>query len=246
MRRCRGRGNHRGDADDDAQHGQGASSITIGTLVAMIALQEQLLWPLEEVLRAGAEVGPARALFTRIFAYLDHPVEIAESAEAVSLDRARIRGGVSLHHVRFAYAPGQAPVIDDVSLEIRGGTHTAIVGATGSGKTTLGYLLARLYDVDSGAICYDGVDVRDLSFESLSSILGVVTQEPHLFNALVAENLRFAKPDVDDDEIVAAAKIAQIHDVIAALPDGYHTPVGERGYRFSGGKGSASPWRVPF
>jgi ATP-binding cassette subfamily B protein len=215
---------------------QGPGTVSIGTLVAMIALQEQLLWPLEEVLRAGAELGPVRALFTRIFAYLDHPIEVAQREAAVSLDRACIRGTVRLRDVRFSYAPDQAPVIDGVSLDIPAGSHVAIVGSTGSGKSTLGYLLARLYDVDAGSICYDGVDVRDLTFESLSDMLGVVSQETYLFNASVAENLRFARPDASDDEIAAAAKVAQIHDLIAALPDGYATPVGERGYRFSGGE----------
>jgi ATP-binding cassette, subfamily B, bacterial len=123
-----------------------------------------------------------------------------------------------------------------VTIDIPAGSHVAIVGPTGSGKTTLGYLLARLYDVDSGAISYDDVNVRDLSFESLTDMLGVVTQEPFLFHATVADNLRFAKPDATDDELIAAAQVAQLHDLLAALPDGYQTLVGERGYRFSGGE----------
>ncbi|MGK9086266.1 ABC transporter ATP-binding protein/permease [Brucella intermedia] len=215
---------------------QSLGTVTIGTLVAMIALQEQLLWPLEEVLESGVQMRTTRALFARVFEYLDQPVEIKEHPHPVILDRERIRGAVRLDGVRFAYDKGLAPTIDDVSIDIPAGSHTAIVGATGSGKTTLGYLLARLYDVDAGSICYDGVDVRNLSFQSLTDILGIVTQDPYLFNASVAENLRFARPDATDTDLVTAAKIAQIHDMITALPAGYDTLVGERGYRFSGGE----------
>lgn len=215
---------------------QGVSAVTIGTLVAMTALQEQLLWPLEEVLEAGVHFRTTRALFARIFEYLDHPIEIGERPDAVIHDPADIRGAVRLDSVRFAYDKAQAPTIEDVSIDIPAGSHTAIVGPTGSGKTTLGYLLARLYDVDAGSIRYDGVDIRDLSFQSLTDTLGVVTQEPYLFHASVADNLRFAKPDATDVDLIAAAKIAQIHETIGALPDGYDTLVGERGYRFSGGE----------
>lgn len=214
----------------------GATAVTIGTLVAMIALQEQLLWPLEEVLKSGVQIRTTRALFARIFDYLDRPVKIRERPDPVVLDQKSIRGAVRLHEVRFAYDQSQRPTIDGVSLDIPAGSHAAVVGATGSGKTTLGYLLARLYDVDAGSICYDGVDVRDLSFQSLTDILGVVTQEPYLFNATIADNLRFAKPDAADDDLIAAAKVAQVHEMISALPDGYDTLVGERGYRFSGGE----------
>ncbi|HCJ7330846.1 TPA: ABC transporter ATP-binding protein [Citrobacter freundii] len=215
---------------------QGATAVTIGTLVAMIALQEQLLWPLEEVLESGVQMRTTRALFARIFEYLDRPVEILERSDPVILDRKSIRGAVRLHDVRFAYDKSQPPTIDSVSIDIPAGSHTAIVGATGSGKTTLGYLLARLYDVDAGSISYDGVDVRDLSFPSLNDVLGVVTQDPYLFNATIAENLRFAKPDATDEELIEAARVAQVHEMIASLPDGYGTLVGERGYRFSGGE----------
>lgn len=214
---------------------QGAT-VTIGTLVAMIALQEQLLWPLQEMLRSGVEVRTTRALFARIFEYLDKPAEIAERAAPVTLDRGGIRGAVRLDNVSFAYDKSEPPTIADVTLDIPAGRHVAIVGATGSGKTTLGYLLARLYDVDAGAITYDGVDVRDLSFQSLTDMLGVVTQDPYLFHATIAENLRFARPDATDDDLIAAAATAQLHDLVNSLPKGYETLVGERGYRFSGGE----------
>jgi len=142
---------------------------------------------------------------------------------------------VEFDHVWFAYL-GEHWVLEDVSFTLEPGERVAVVGATGSGKTTLGHLLARLYDVDSGSIRYDGVDVRDLSFQSLTDMLGVVSQEPYLLHASVADNLRFAKPDATDDELLAAARAAQLDAVIGALPDGYETLVGERGQRFSGGE----------
>lgn len=209
---------------------------TIGTLVAMIALQEQLLWPFEQLLEIGRDARKTRALFARIFEYLDKPIEIAERAEPVVVAREAMRGAVQMEGVCFSYENSDCRAVDNVSLTIPAGHHVAIVGATGSGKTTLGYLLARLYDVDSGAIRFDGVDLRDLRFDTLSRMLGVVTQDPYLLHASVAENLRFARPDATDAELIAAAQVAQIHDHIAALPDGYDTLVGERGYRFSGGE----------
>lgn len=211
-------------------------AVTIGTLVAMIALQEHLLWPLEEVLHSSLEIRTTRALFTRIFEYLDKPVEITERPDPITLDRSAIRGAVRLNNVSFAYDKSQSPTISSVTINIPAGSHVAIVGATGSGKTTLGYLLARLYDVDAGTITYDDVDVRDLSFQSLTDMLGVVTQDPYLLNATVADNLRFAKLGATDEELVAAARTAQLHDLLTTLPDGYDTLVGERGYRFSGGE----------
>lgn len=211
-------------------------AVTIGTLVAMIALQEHLLWPLEEVLHSSLEIRTTRALFTRIFEYLDKPVEITERPDPITLDRSAIRGAVRLNNVSFAYDKSQPPTISGVTINIPAGSHVAIVGATGSGKTTLGYLLARLYDVDAGTITYDGVDVRDLSFQSLMDMLGVVTQDPYLLNATVADNLRFAKLGATDEELVAAARTAQLHDLLTTLPDGYDTLVGERGHRFSGGE----------
>ena len=215
---------------------QGGNPASIGTLVAMIALQEQLLWPFEQLLEVGRDTRKTRALFARIFEYLDKPVEITERSDPVTIPRTAMRGEVELDHVSFAYADGRGPAVNDVSLTIPAGSHVAIVGPTGSGKTTLGYLLARLYDVESGAIRFDGVDLRDLSFETLSQMLGVVSQEPYLLHATVAENLRFARPGATEDEMITAAKVAQIHDHIAGLREGYDTLVGEGGSRFSGGE----------
>jgi ATP-binding cassette subfamily B protein len=123
-----------------------------------------------------------------------------------------------------------------VSLEVSAGSKTALVGETGSGKTTLGYLVARLYDAERGAVAIDGIDVRDVTFDSLAATVGVVSQDTYLFHASIRDNLAFARPDATDEEIEHAARAAQVHDLIAALPDGYDTLVGERGYRFSGGE----------
>ena len=211
----------------------GGPTVSIGTLVAFTTLQSSLFNPLNALLRTGVQVQSSLALFARIFEYLDLPVDIVESPSPVALPA--VRGDVRLSDVSFAYEPG-APTLTDVSLDVPAGSTLAVVGATGSGKTTLGYLLARLYDVDSGSITIDGVDVRDLSLATLASTVGVVSQDPYLLHASIAENLRFARPDATDDELVAAARAARIHDLIASLPEGYDTVVGERGYRFSGGE----------
>ena len=211
----------------------GGSTVSIGTLVAFTTLQSSLFNPLNALLRTGVQVQSSLALFARIFEYLDLPVDIVESPSPVALPG--VRGDVRFSGVSFAYEPG-APTLIDVSLEVPAGSTLAVVGATGSGKTTLGYLLGRLYDADSGSITIDGVDVRDLSLSALSSTVGVVSQDPYLLHASIAENLRFARPAATDDELVRAARAARIHDLIASLPEGYDTVVGERGYRFSGGE----------
>lgn len=175
------------------------------------------------------------ALFQRIFEYLDLPVEIAEPAHPVR--PAAVRGDVAFDGVEFRYHPDQErPTLSGIDLKIPAGGSLAVVGETGSGKTTLSYLVPRLYDVTGGRVTIDGTDVRELSFESLADAVGVVSQETYLFHASVADNLRFAKPAATDGELVAAARAAQVHDMITALPDGYDTLVGERGYRFSGGE----------
>jgi ATP-binding cassette subfamily B protein len=212
----------------------GGASITIGTLVAFTTLQTRLLWPILSLLNVGVEVQTSTALFRRIFEYLDLPVDVAEPASPVALREPR--GEVRVEHVTFAHADADEPVLRDVSLTVPAGRTTAVVGETGSGKTTLGHLVARLHDPQEGRVTIDGVDVRDLAFADLAAAVAVVTQDTYLFHASVRENLRFARPEAGDEELEAAARAARIHEVIAGLPDGYDTVVGERGHRFSGGE----------
>ncbi len=209
-------------------------AISIGTLVAFTTVQTRLFFPIGQLLSVQIDVQTSLALFDRVFEYLDLPVDIEERPGADRLPRETLLGEVEFDDVSFRY--GQDWTLHGVSFIVPPGTRTAIVGETGSGKTTLGYLVARLYDVEGGAVSIDGVDIRDLTFASLADLVGVVSQETYLFHASVRENLRFACPDATDDEIEDAARAAQIHHVIAALPDGYETVVGERGHRFSGGE----------
>jgi ATP-binding cassette, subfamily B, bacterial len=213
---------------------QGNAAITIGTVVAFTTLQTRLFFPLQSLLSVGIDIQTSLALFHRIFEYLDLPVDIAERAQPVELDA--VGGELRFENVSFGYDADGPPTLDAIDLVVPAGTTTAIVGETGSGKTTMGYLVARLYDATSGRITIDGVDVRDVSFASLARTIGLVSQETYLFHATVRENLRFAKPDATDAELEEAARAAQIHDLIASLPEGYDTVVGERGYRFSGGE----------
>jgi ATP-binding cassette subfamily B protein len=210
----------------------GTNSLSVATLVAFTTLQARLFFPVGSLLGVSLDVQTSLALFDRIFEYLDQPVDIVEKPDA--LDEIE-PGDVDFDHVWFGY--GEAVrTLEDVDFTVAAGTTTALVGETGSGKTTLAYLTARLYDVGRGAVRIGGVDVRDLSFKALSDLVGVVSQETYLFHASVAENLRYAKPDATDAELEAAARAARIHHVIAALPEGYDTVVGERGHRFSGGE----------
>jgi ATP-binding cassette, subfamily B, bacterial len=209
----------------------GSNVVSIPMLVAFTTLQTRLFFPVGSLLGVSLDVQTSLALFDRIFEYLDEPIDIEEKPEAITAARA---GDVVFDHVWFRY--GDEWTLRDVSFAVPEGTTTAIVGETGSGKTTLGYLAARLYDVGQGRVTIGGVDVRDLSFLALTDLVGVVSQETYLFHASVRENLRFAKPEATDEELEEAARAARIHDVIATLPDGYDTVVGERGYRFSGGE----------
>ncbi len=213
---------------------QGGAAISIGTVVAFTTLQTRLFFPLGQLLSVGIDIQTSLALFHRIFEYLDLPVDIAEREDPVELEA--VRGEVRFEGVSFGYDPDAPPTLEDIDLVVAPGTTTALVGETGSGKTTLGYLVARLYDATTGRVTVDGTDLRDLSFASLARTVGLVSQETYLFHATVRENLRFAKPDASDAELEEAARAAQIHDLIASLPDGYDTVVGERGYRFSGGE----------
>jgi ATP-binding cassette subfamily B protein len=208
-------------------------SITVPTLVSFTTLQTRLFFPVGSLLGVGLDVQTSLALFDRIFEYLDQPVDISEPAAPHALEAA---GDVAFDGVWFRYDPDGPWTLEDVTFTVPAGTKTALVGETGSGKTTLGYLTARLYDVDRGGVSIGGVDIRDLSFATLTGLVGVVSQETYLFHASVRENLRFAKPDATDEEIERAVEAAQIYDLIASLPDGYDTVVGERGYRFSGGE----------
>ena len=207
------------------------NAVEIGTLVAFTTLQTRLFFPIGGLLGVQIEVQSSLALFDRIFDYLDQPIDIVEGTRTLE----RPRGDVAFDRVCFRY-DDDAWTLKDVSFSVPAGTKTALVGETGSGKTTCGYLVARLYDATEGTVSIDGIDVRDLTFESLAASVGVVSQETYLFHATVRENLRFAKPDATDEEVEEAARAAQIHELIASLPDGYETVVGERGYRFSGGE----------
>jgi ATP-binding cassette subfamily B protein len=210
---------------------QGSHAVSIPLLVAFTTLQTRLFFPIGSLLGVSLDVQTSLSLFDRIFEYLDQPIDIEEKPDALAVGQA---GDVVFDHVWFRY--GDDWTLRDVSFTVKAGTTTALVGETGSGKTTLGYLAARLYDVSRGRVTIGGVDIRDLSFQALTNLVGVVSQETYLFHESVRENLRFAKPDATDQEIEAAARAARIHEVIAALPEGYDTIVGERGYRFSGGE----------
>jgi ATP-binding cassette subfamily B protein len=214
--------------------GSGGVVISIGTVVAFTSLQTRLLFPIQSLLSVGLEVQTSLALFGRIFEYLDLPVDIVERPSARKMRD--VRGDVRLEDVWFRYAPDSPWTLEQITAEVPAGTRTALVGETGSGKTTLAYLVARLYEPERGSVSIDGVDIRDMTLQSLAATVGLVSQETYLFHASIRENLRFACPDASDEEIEAAARAAQIDELIASLPDGYDTPVGERGYRFSGGE----------
>jgi ATP-binding cassette subfamily B protein len=210
--------------------------ISIGTLIAFTTLQNTLFRPITGLLNTSVSVISSLALFARIFEYLDLPVEIDEPAHPVSIDPAQVTGHVRFSGVSFAYPGADRPALSDVNLDVPAGSTLALVGETGSGKTTLGSLMARLYDPSSGSVRIDGVDVRDLRLDDLAAIVGVVSQETYLLHTTVRENLRYAKPTATDAEIEDAARAAQIHGLIVSLPDGYDTMVGSRGHRFSGGE----------
>ena len=212
----------------------GGPKASIGTIVAFVSLQQGLFRPAVSLLATGVQIQTSLALFQRIFEYLDLPIDITERDEPVRLDR--IKGEVRLEDVEFRYDGKGEPILAGIDVTVPAGSSLAVVGPTGAGKSTLGYLVPRLYDVTGGRVTLDGVDVRDLDFDTLARAVGVVSQETYLFHASVADNLRFAKPDATDEEIHQAARAAQIHDHIASLPDGYDTVVGERGHRFSGGE----------
>jgi len=213
-----------------------AGTVSIGTLIAFTTLQNSLFRPITGLLSTSVSVISSLALFARIFEYLDLPVEVDEPAHPARIDLARITGHVIFDNVSFTYPGADRPALAGINLDIPAGSALALVGETGSGKTTLGSLIARLYDPASGTVRIDGTDLRDMRLSDLAAIVGVVSQETYLLHTTVRENLRYARPGATDAEIEDAARAAQIHDLIASLPDGYDTMVGSRGHRFSGGE----------
>lgn len=214
--------------------------ITAGTIVAFTTVQSRLLFPLMALMRVALDLQTSRALFARIFEYLDLTPTIvnAPDARVPSTDATR-DGKVEFENVSFRYPDADSAdslTLDSVSFSVAPGEFVAFVGASGSGKTTIGSLIPRLYDATSGIVRYGGDDVRELQQEALMDRIGVVTQEAYLFHASIAANLRYAKPDATDAELEAAARLANIHDTIEGFSDGYDTIVGERGYRLSGGE----------
>jgi ATP-binding cassette subfamily B protein len=213
-----------------------AGTLSIGTLVAFTALQSGLFRPLMGLLGVGVSLTSSLALFARIFEYLDLPVEVDDPETPVEVDPARVAGHLRFEDVTFTYPGGGHAAVAGVCLDVPAGTTLALVGETGSGKSTLAALVARLYDPSGGRVTIDGIDLRDMRLADLAAVVGVVSQETYLLHTTVRENLRYARPDATDAEIEAAARAAQVHDLIAGLPDGYDTMVGSRGHRFSGGE----------
>ncbi len=224
---------------------QGDSNLTIGAIVAFTTLQSRLFMPLGQLFNVQVEIQGAMAMFDRIFEYLDLEPEIADHPDAITLDPKTVNGRVEYDDVSFGYGIARNGSVDDpardyavieTSFVANPGELVALVGPSGAGKSTLTYLLPRLYDVESGAIRIDGIDIRDVTLESLGAVIGVVTQESYLFHSSIRQNLMYGRPDATEDEMFEAARAAAIHDMIVELPEGYDTVVGERGYRMSGGE----------
>jgi len=238
-------------------------SLTVGTVVALSAYLAGLYGPLTALTNARVELATSLVSFERVFEVLDLPHDIADAPDAMALDS--LEGRVTFDRVTFDYrqaaaeglahvrrfswhvpreaangvAPASSrstPALADISFDVAPGELIALVGPSGAGKTTVSWLIPRLYDPTSGRVLIDGRDVRTVTLESLTRAIGVVTQETYLFHDTLAANLRYARPQADDEELEQACRVANIHDFIAALPAGYETVVGERGYRLSGGE----------
>ncbi len=239
-------------------------SMTLGTTIAFVVLQTRLFFPVGELLGLQVEIQGALALFERIFEYLDMPIDIADKPNALQLKPEEVRGEIIFKNVAFGYKrneysaltdlsadensdkgkakrPGllqerARPVLKNISFSVKPGQLVAIVGSSDAGKTTITYMLPRLYDVESGAVEIDGINVKDIAQASLAELIGVVTQETYLFHTSIRENILYARQDASMDEMIEAAKAAAIHERIMELEDGYDTIVGERGYKLSGGE----------
>jgi ABC-type multidrug transport system fused ATPase/permease subunit len=208
-------------------------SLTLGSFIAFNVLVTMLVGPLRMLGMWIGQSQRATASGERIFEVMDEPEEVAERPDAVELPAGQ--GRIAFEGVSFEYLPGR-PVLEDVELGIEAGRTVALIGHTGSGKTTLASLVPRFYDVSSGRVLLDGVDVRDVKLTSLRRAIGVISQDPFLFSATVRENVAFGVPGATDDEVVAAARLAQAHEFVEQLPDGYETVIGERGITLSGGQ----------
>jgi ATP-binding cassette, subfamily B, bacterial len=207
--------------------------LSVGGFVAFNLYLGMLVTPLRSLGMWIGQAQRATASGERIFQVMDEPEEIAEREGAEELPPGG--GEVRFEHVGFEYLEGR-PVLDDVTLEVPAGRTIALIGQTGSGKTTLTSLVPRFYDVTAGRVLVDGTDVRDVTLTSLRREIGVISQDPFLFSATVRENITFGAPDLDDAEVERIARLAQAHEFIAQLPDGYETVIGERGITLSGGQ----------
>jgi ATP-binding cassette subfamily B protein len=217
----------------------GGADITPGTIVAFTTVQARLMWPLLGLMRVALDLQTSGALFARIFEYFDLVPAIRDTDDAVRLGADAGLGAVEFRDVTFRYpgvGPESRPTLDGVSFQVEPGQFVAFVGPSGAGKTTISYLIPRLYDVSGGSVLFAGHDVRDLTQDSLREQIGIVSQETYLFHATIRDNLRYARPDATDEEIAHAAELANIAETIESFPEGYDTVVGERGYRLSGGE----------
>jgi len=207
--------------------------ISIGSIIAFVALLGRLYSPVSQLSNIHIDVTRSLALFTRIFEYFDQKQDIVDNPRAHSLGI--IKGKVAFNKVSFSYNH-EVEVLEDISFSVEPGTMVALVGPSGAGKTTITNLIPRLYDVVAGSIKIDDQDIRDVTLESLRKQIGIVMQEPYLFNDTIEENLRYGKSDATEEEIIKACKAAYIHDFIMTLPEAYKTVVGNRGIKLSGGE----------
>jgi len=211
-------------------------AVSAGTVVAFTTLQTRLYFPIGQLLQVSVELRSSLALFDRVFEYLDVKPDITDAPDAVDLPATDTGGRVALRDVHFRYSGVSDEALTGVSFEADPGQLVALVGPSGAGKTTISYLIPRLYDVTGGSIEIDGIDVRQVRQASLAATIGFVTQESYLFHDTILANLRYGRPAAAQEEIEEAARAAYIHDRIMEFPDGYDTVVGERGYRLSGGE----------
>jgi ATP-binding cassette subfamily B protein len=233
--------------------GGGSSMVTAGTIIAFTTLQSRLYFPVGRLLQVSVELQSSMALFERIYGYLDLRQDITDSPEARPLDIDRVSGEIIFDSVRVNYSQSYGGAedevfedqsfedsrlwaLDGVSLHIPPGQLAAFVGPSGAGKTTLAYLVPRLYDVTEGSVSIDGRDVRKIKQADLAAVIGFVTQDSYLFHDTMERNLLYARPEASRDDMIEAAKAAFIHERIMEMPEGYDTVVGERGFRLSGGE----------